>query len=798
LRLRLGEFYPRAAFIGGRRYDLSRAEPVRGGKMRFPYNSYYKFRIKVRGPYDAALFSKMPIACWQEKHRAFAVVFPKFLTLPQGRLPVFIRATGAEAVVDFTAAILSEFRVERKPVGWFSTRVEHTKHSVILPEAQSFETTFLLVAADTWVECVQACVKHLYETRQHSAELSAESLARMLSAAIHFYDRVWDSRNRTHVHLPVKNVPGFESVEFKHSHITDDIAKLVLYRRLVRMGCAELAQRERALLTNLVDGPYRYELDGTQLWHTTTYFNGNELEAFTHHGAGFVGFPGGMATIVRRLFEYCSLERNEALDQLAKSGADWLARTQGEDGSWPALIESTRGRAYIGCIASTAEAVRALTAAYLPTERQEYRAAAEAGIRFINRDESFFECRRYLRDVDPDEADGISAEACIHANLDWHGLTRDDRILAQAGKWGWYALQWVRPRSLEYRAEPSFDGLSQSITPRIDVWGSLLIAGAFMKLSHRTGDESWREHAWRLFENIAGLQERDGGLCETWFLDFPSGLESIHIEPTFVTDAFVEFILDAYRDDDENPLAKALSRQRDPMRQKRPPLDPSGAPSDLVTIARDRPEFVIDQRLRLILAFDGAYGSLNGTIQAVYTMLREVGLGRQLLKLVPIAKILLNRHGLSLPPSRIGRAAFINVLSFAAQDTGGGLRTHLYRTPFHNLALSVVSAGKDSNSSPAADIEFVAETIVGDVRTEQVRVDLQGHYEIRSILGKDEFVISSGGNEYSVQMIEGAVDAIIREGDRLALDISLSSNWSFFGQYRLRLRVARSRVAHRP
>ena len=790
LNLRLGEFISTGAFVGGRKYELLGETPDGSRKLGFPYNTYYKFRINARRPYDTAIFSKMPIACWQAKDKAFAVVFPKQLMLPHGPAPIFIEAGGAGAGVDFSAALMPEFEVERKPIGWFGRGSKTTKQHVALEKGQSFEAGFLLIAADTWVECVRLCEKHLYASVPGAEPLSAETLAEKLEASLRYYDRVWDSRNRTHAHLPVKNETRFESTEFKHSHVTDDLTKLVLYRRLMSLGFAELEDRKRGLAARLASGAYCYREDGARLWHTTTYFDGSDLKAFTHHGTGFVGFPGGMATVARRLFEYCSIDRDESLEEMARSAADWLLRQQSEQGSWPALAEDTPGEAHDGCVASTAESVRALLLGYRLTEDARYKAAAEAGIRYISRDESFFQCGRYLRDVDSDNSDGLTTEACIHALLDWHSSTGDAAALAAAEKWAFHALQWIRPRLSEYVAEPSFDGLSHSITPRIDVWGGLLAARAFLRLSKASGERLWSDHAWRLFRGIAKLQERDGGFSETWFLDFPSGLESIHIEPTFVTDAFVEFILDLC-DDEDGPLANLIAARHESIARRHPPLRPTGEPVGLVSFSEERPECLIDERLRLSPAFDGAYDLRGKTSRAAYTMMREVAPGRALLKLVPAAKIMLNRHRVNPPRTEIGKSAGIEVLSSVAEDSADGFAARRFHTALHDIAFSVVSEGVDSEGFPAADVEISINTLAGDIRVEQVRIDLGGHYQVLSVYGKEAMLVSCDGSEYSIEVIEGSVDAIIRDGDRAAFDISMCSNWNFFGEYRLRLRVAR-------
>jgi hypothetical protein len=788
LSLKMGGLLSNAAFVGGRKYELANAEPTRGRKLGFPYTTYYKFRINPPQRYDAAVFAKMPIACWQAESIAFAIVFPKQLMLPTGPAPVFIRVGGAGAGAGFSAAMLREFIVERKTFGWFGMGSKKATHSVNLEEGWSFDASFLLIAADTWVDCIKACHEHFQKGLSPVEPPSAGALAEKLEASLSYYDRVWDAKNCTHVHLPVKNEVRFESVEFKHSHVTDDLAKLVLYRRLIGLGCERLAARENELREKLASGTYCHRLDGAQLWHTTTRFDGSDLRAFTHHGTGFVGFPGGMATTARRLFEYCLRSSDVSLDVMARSATDWLVETQGEKGSWPASLENGSAKTHNGCVASTAEAARALLAAYRNTHNDEYRNAAEAGLEYIARDPSFFECRNYLRDVDYDNSDGLTAEACIHAFLDWYELTGDAPALELAEKWGLYALGWIRPCCLEYYAEPSFDGLSRSITPRIDVWGGLLMARAFFRLSKATGEKNWRDLAWRLFENIARLQERDGGFSETWFLDFPSGLQSIHIEPTFVTDAFVECILDLW-EDEEGPLGDNPFFERESSR--RPQLQPAEKTIGLVTVSNDRPGFMIDEKVRLVFAFDGAYTLRDKSIRSAYSALRRFAPGRRLLKFVPAIKIIFNRHRVRPVQKSIGTSYSTKILSMTKEDSGAELQTRRFRSPFHDIAFSVVSEGLNPDGFPAADLELTAKTLAGDLRVRQVRIDLEGHYEIISIAEGKSLLVACGGQEYSIEAIDGPVGAILCDGERLAFDISMCSNWNFFGEYRLRLRVTR-------
>ncbi|RJP74084.1 MAG: hypothetical protein C4532_03125, partial [Candidatus Abyssobacteria bacterium SURF_17] len=208
-------------------------------------------------------------------------------------------------------------------------------------------------------------------------------------------------------------------------------------------------------------------------------------------------------------------------------------------------------------------------------------------------------------------------------------------------------------------------------------------------------------------------------------------------------------------------------------------------------ISTNRPECIIDGKLKLRVAFDGAYDMFSRAVQIAYTTLRETRPGREALKLAPVTKILLNRHHLSPPVLRIGKCSSIEVIGSTVGQEKNGLPRNAYRTPFHEIDISAISVGVDENGNAAADIEIGIRTLVGDVRLNQVRIDLLGTYTVESVTGKHGFVVSSGGSRYSFQVVGGPVDAILREGERLSFDISLCSNWNFFGDYRSRLRVAR-------
>jgi hypothetical protein len=320
------------------------------------------------------------------------------------------------------------------------------------------------------------------------------------------------------------------------------------------------------------------------------------------------------------------------------------------------------------------------------------------------------------------------------------------------------------------------------------VWGGLLIARAFVRLSGAIGKTRWRDVAWRLFENIANLQERDGGFSETWFLDFPSGLQSIHIEPTFVTDAFIEYLLDCYQDG-ERPLGNTIALKDKSTQLLQP--EPSEEANRLASVAVDCPEFEVDKAFRVALAFDGIYDARDKIVRTTYSVMRGFPPGRVLLKLVPAMKILLNRHRVRFANTSIAGGSPIKISGSTKEDSADRLETRCFRTPFHDISLSVVSEGVTPEGDVAADLELSIQTLAGDLRVRQVRVDLEGQYEILAAGEKGRLLVSRGGNEYSVEVTDGSVGGVLCDGGRLAFDISMCSNWNFFGEYCMRLRVVR-------
>jgi hypothetical protein len=133
----------------------------------------------------------------------------------------------------------------------------------------------------------------------------------------------------------------------------------------------------------------------------------------------------------------------------------------------------------------------------------------------------------------------------------------------------------------------------------------------------------------------------------------------------------------------------------------------------------------------------------------------------------------------------------MEILTSSAEDSAEGAQLRLYRTPLHEITLSAASSKLEEHELSAADVEIRVNTIAGDIHLKQVRIDLGRVDEVLSVYGNKRMDVLSGGHEYSIEILNDMVDGIIRDGGRLAIDITLSSNWNFFGEYRLKLRISR-------
>ncbi len=541
--------------------------------LPFPYYTYRKVKwrkvLDGEHPYHAAAHLKFPLlaAYCATTERWHGLLFQPFLELEDCALPVYfsIIHDGTHRRLVVAANFHADVHVDKH--AWFGLGT--TTQRAAAPPAAGTTLRFDVaeLTALGWPELMaMACRAPLLPQPPPQPTAPQARLHHAMEGAWRFLARAEDTERGALVHLLRRAAPGQVSEEFKHSHITPELHALQLAAEFSAAGAPDAKARYDRWCPWAQPGVRREEVDDACWWHTTTRVTTAGLHAFTHHGAGFVGFPGGQATNARHLAETYHATGDEAHADAALATARWVLPHQRPDGAWPATVPvarevrvkpPTEGRP---CVAATAECVRALLAAYTIDNARTWLEAADRGLAYVNRAASFFAAAGYLRDAAPTEPDGLTAECAIHANLDRARFGPPDAYVASARQWAWYGVQWTRPLAPEDRGAWVVDGLGHTITPRIDVWSALLLGRAWARLGAATDDPFWTRLGWRQLEACMELQERDGGFAETWWYDWPDGLCPVPIESTFLALAFLD-----------------LARRFDPAWVPPPPVSPAAA-----------------------------------------------------------------------------------------------------------------------------------------------------------------------------------------------------------------------------
>lgn len=522
--------------------------------LPFPYYTYRKVKWRTRlqngNIYHAAAHLKFPLlaAYCGATERWHGLLFRPFVAWGGATLPVYCTVITRNGSRHLRVGLWPGAEVHVDRHAWFGLGTRTHRAARALAPGTHVKFAAVELEALGWPELLTlACRAPLLPQPVPSPMAPDPRLPNGMDRAWRWLARAEDAEHGALIHLLRRGVPGQVSEEFKHSHVTPELHALRLATELEKDGTGAGAPRVRHWAGWALPGPRRVDQGDTCRWQTTTRLTAHGLTGFTHHGAGFVGFPGGQATNGRHLAETYQATGDDMIADAALATARWVVRAQRDDGAWP-LVVPVPGEVHVkrlkdgstACVAATAESVRALLAAYVIDSDRAWLDAADRGLTYVNRAASFFAARGYLRDAAPEEPDGMTAECAIHANLDRARLGPPDAYLAAAQQWAWYGVQWTRPHAADERGAWVVDGLGHTITPRVDVWSALLLGGAWARLGAATDDPFWTRLAWTQLQACLALQERDGGFAETWWYDWPDGLCPVPIESMFLVPAFLD------------------------------------------------------------------------------------------------------------------------------------------------------------------------------------------------------------------------------------------------------------------
>lgn len=540
---------PDYSFVGGMFYtkddefDLDKKLD-----LNFPYTSYCKFRvpgIKKYGKFWKSLvYSKMPIVAVQSNNKLFAVEFEPVIKSSKGKEIVpFIAMKSKKGKVSVSFAIFGKFPIMRKKEIWmgFGKRREINYE---FSGGEKIKLCFKLTDMNgSWNDFTIA----YFRGRIKNEKLNYDSVKKNAGNVKTAFWRAWDDKLGAFAQLPWKNCPGF-SLDNLTWGLTSYESVNMNYFRDYFMESGDMdylywSHRLEKIFTNpkIVRKP---RFGRGIIWKELTGVSGRELLGVTYLYTGYAGYPGGQATIALNLMNYGLKERREELLKLGRSSLEYIVSTQNRDGSWPAAKRQipefpVRSSSYekLKTTGGSAECVRALLLGWKFFGDKKFFYSAMHGLEFLKPSKGNA-CIgvNVLRDIGKDEIEGLSAVYAVNAFLDSYEMTGKKEFLSSALIWASHMLTWFYMWESEIvKLKGFFHPISQSITPRISPYESVLIVPLCARLFEKTKDVLWKNIALMEYGKISRYIEPDGGLCECYFPDWLDGISSIPMEQTFAT-----------------------------------------------------------------------------------------------------------------------------------------------------------------------------------------------------------------------------------------------------------------------
>jgi len=520
---------PVYTIVGGFMYDTSPdlGRALKRWTRRYIGENYAYFRLyetAVGGKtYRSAIYTKMPLCIFQFADEAVGI---RYSPVVDDQIPsVSVWAGDDGCHFEYTAEISHVMKSKDAPhLGSWQRESVYRPRVSSLPELS-------VVRAGKWWQIVRRMVEAELADRHDIIE--TKRVQEALSMAGAFYDRMFDVVNGVHLETVYPDRPEpYGGAIFNHpSFEACRVASLCRLSNTNHTKCDRIARRlvfDETLSAELHEiGPYR-------IWHNCfdTLRGDSALYGCTTYGTGYSGYPGGMATLVRKLLEYGHSTGADDLFPRLKQGADWLLLVQREDGSFPftvptfAELGNPLEKSITGpesrALGGAAEAARALIWAFRVFDERAYLSAAEKAVQAINPAPPFYAFRGYgdLRDASEYETDASSGIQLTNANLELYEVTHRREYLETATILGYYVLTWhIWWRAPGIDPYGFIDPMAESFCPHVSPWATSLASELYSRLYAATDDSFWQKAAEFAFARAVSLQNPvTGGISEAYNL----------------------------------------------------------------------------------------------------------------------------------------------------------------------------------------------------------------------------------------------------------------------------------------
>jgi hypothetical protein len=541
---------PLYSFISGMFYtDRPEFDLKSDVSVPYPYSSYYKFKIppiENNGKlYKSLIYCKIPIIIIQMENYYHLIEFQPVVEKDGNEIVPFISMESKNGKIEINFAVPESYNIERKDNVWLGIGKKEIIHNKI-PE---FEAKMTKVDG-FWMDSINKIIANeLGEPKIASNKINI--IINNLKQALW---RAWDNSSGTFGQVPWKDTPGFAIDKYTWSLTSYEATRLLYFYKywlktndedyqywLKKMR--KFFDNENIMLTpKKGNGKIMYEL---------TMIGRNGIRGDCYLDFGYAGYPGGQATIALNFLKYYSLKKENNEDdseilEKSKQLLEYIISTQNIDGSWqtcvkqtteiPVRIDSLEDTKTTG---GTGECIRALLAGYKITKNEEYLRSALVGLKYLTaKKENGYSCfgLNSLRDIGKNEVEGISAIYITHAFLDAYQHLNDEQYKKQAEIWASYLLTWFYTwESKNFKPRGIIHPISESITPRISPYETVLSIELFVRMFKTTKNIFWKTLAIKTYSRVLDFVEKDGGLCECHFPDWLDGMSTVPMEQTFAT-----------------------------------------------------------------------------------------------------------------------------------------------------------------------------------------------------------------------------------------------------------------------
>ena len=507
-------------FIGGMVYNTKFSFDT-GSKNTYPFTTYYLFKIPDKFEdgirYRSLVYCKLPLICLQFENYCKCIEFEFRETLP------FVGLKEMEDYYEIIFKHFPEITIKEKKNAWLGFP---RKKNIKLPFGKA-RFRVRVYEKKSWKDAVNDFFQ------RQNFDTIVPDVNNLMKGVKEALFRSYDNELGIFLQMPWVNSTGFCMDKYSYSLMGFEAKRLnYFYELYEKTGDPDYMMWCKKLESLFLNPKLYKKTKNGLVWYNLTHFNGKELEGMFYLDIGYAGYPPGQATISYNLGKYLEKRENDNLKNLLKENLEYIFNTQNSDGSWQSALPYKKipVRKWRKSEGSTAECVKALLQGFKIFYEEKYKESALRGLKFLERENII--CKNVLRDIGIDEPEAFSAILAAEAFLDAYDLFKNKEYLGMAEKYAYHMLTW---HYWYGKQKGFFHPISESITPRISPFESLMAIKVYKKLYEKTSNVLWNKISDFLFSRVLKVLDRNNGLSEGIFITPNGEFSPLPMEQTFAT-----------------------------------------------------------------------------------------------------------------------------------------------------------------------------------------------------------------------------------------------------------------------